>query len=472
MTYSALQLFKSIFLTEGKNAPTTSDYAEHLNGNTPLVAKFEDSRFIMAKWLDGEIDGHTPLVKFVGNGEKWLGLFLKHKTENPKELFERISCYFPVELDFPEEVELPFFGASLERLSPLNDDGNNFRFLEEALEYLKDKAVNEADIGQWEDCLPFKDAPFCVQSYYLLSNELPRFAGPYLDAKDLPTKFADQAEWFAKNTAPMDCKNIKWICDKEKCKKRKYGFDSSEMAQLQLGKLTQYKDEPVFYVWEINGNEVRFENEIDLMRQDRFLPIVMRQLGTLPKRMSNERWLQVLNKALSNMERIGGTKTAEMTIDIVRDILVNDLRDRTLVATYYEHERLLQGWLYIDPSSSTMVCEPNSLCSYITGRYKELRVDGIRGFMAVLRHLGFKGKHRSIDGIDRTLWFVRVEFLFDDRESWKRYMLSVSEGTSWELNFKAFLEDGDSGIEPLSEELKDEIDKDAAIFLDTEKQDD
>ena len=148
MTYSALQLFKSIFLTEGKNAPTTSDYAEHLNGNKPLVAKFEDSRFIMAKWVDGEIDGHTPLVKFVGEGEKWLGLFLKHKTDNLKELFERISCYFPVELDFPEEVELPFFGASLEQLSPLNDDGNNFRFLEEALEYLKDKAVNEADIGR------------------------------------------------------------------------------------------------------------------------------------------------------------------------------------------------------------------------------------------------------------------------------------------------------------------------------------
>lgn len=467
MTYSALQLFKSIFLTEGKNAPTTSDYAEHLNGNKPLVAKFEDSRFILVKWLGGNIPDGTPIVKFIGEGEKWLSMFFKHKVDNPKELFKRVSDYFALDLGFILETELPFFGASLEQLCPLNDEGKKFRFLEEALEYLKEKALNEADIDEWEESLPFKDAPFCVQSWYMSTGELNNYASPYLDAKGLPVKC--NADWWKHNTAPMDCKNIEWICDKERCRKRKYGFDSSEMSQLKLGKLTQYKDEPVFYVWEINEKEVRFENEIDLMRQERFLPIVMRQLGTLPKRMSNERWLQVLNKALSNMERIGGTKTAEMTIDIVRDILVNDLRDRTLVATYYEHERLLQGWLYIDPSSSTMVCEPNSLCSYITGKYKELRIDGIRGFMAVLRHLGFKGKHRSIDGIDRTLWFVRVEFLFDDRESWKRYMLSVSEGTSWELNFKAFLEDGDSGIEPLSEELKDEIDKDAAIFLDTEK---
>lgn len=467
MTYSALQLFKSIFLTEGKSAPTTSDYAEHLNGNKPLVARFEDSRFILVKWLGGSIPDGTPIVKFIGEGEKWLSMFFKHKVDNPKELFKRVSDYFALDLGFILETELPFFGASLEQLCPLNDEGYKFRFLEEALEYLKEKALNEADIDEWEESLPFKDAPFCVQSWYMSTGELNNYANPYLDAKGLPVKC--EGDWWEHNTAPMDCKNIEWICDKERCRKRKYGFDSPEMSQLKLGKLTQYKDEPVFYVWEINGKEVRFENEIDLMRQDRFLPIVMRQLGTLPKRMSNERWLQVLNKALSNMERIGGTKTAEMNIDIVRDILVNDLRDRTLVATYYEHERLLQGWLYIDPSSSTMVCEPNSLCSYITGRYKELRVDGIRGFMAVLRHLGFKGKHRSIDGIDRTLWFVRVEFLFDDRESWKRYMLAVSEGTSWELNFKAFLEDGDSGIEPLSEELKDEIDKDAAIFLDTEK---
>lgn len=366
MTYSALQLFKSIFLTEGKNALTTSDYAEHLNGNKPLVARFEDSRFILVKWLGGNIPDGTPIVKFIGEGEKWLSMFFKHKVDNPKELFKRVSDYFALDLGFILETELPFFGASLEQLCPLNDEGKKFRFLEESLEYIKEKALNEADIDEWEESLPFKDAPFCVQSWYMSTGELNNYASPYLDAKGLPVKC--EADWWKHNTAPMDCKNIKWICDKEKCRKRKYGFDSSEMAQLQLGKLTQYKDEPVFYVWEINGKEVRFENEIDLMRQERFLPIVMRQLGTLPKRMSNERWLQVLNKALSNMERIGGTKTSEMTIDIVRDILVNDLRDRTLVATYYEHERLLQGWLYIDPSSSTMVCEPNSLCSYITGR--------------------------------------------------------------------------------------------------------
>lgn len=56
---------------------------------------------------------------------------------------------------------------------------------------------------------------------------------------------------------------------------------------------------------------------------------------------------------------------------------------------------------------------------------------------------------------------MRMEFLFDDRDTWKEYMLHVSKDTMWEQNFRAFLTDGPSGAEPL--------DEDAAIFLDTEK---
>ncbi|MBQ1349021.1 MAG: hypothetical protein IIY58_06720, partial [Aeriscardovia sp.] len=94
-----------------------------------------------------------------------------------------------------------------------------------------------------------------------------------------------------------------------------------------------------------------------------------------------------------------------------------------------------------------------------------------RAFLAALRHLGFRGKNRSIDGIEKVLWYVRSEFLFKDRTEWKNYMLSVSEGTAWELNFRAFLEDEADNPPELSKDIKDEIDADVAVFLDTEKGD-
>ena len=50
-------------------------------------------------------------------------------------------------------------------------------------------------------------------------------------------------------------------------------------------------------------------------------------------------------------------------------------------------------------------------------------------------------------------------------------MLSVSEGTAWELNFRAFLEDEADNPPELSKDIKDEIDADVAVFLDTEKGD-
>ena len=240
---------------------------------------------------------------------------------------------------------------------------------------------------------------------------------------------------------------------------------------MWLGQLTQYKNEPVFYVWLVDGKEVRFDSESDIIQHDRFCRVCMRQIGVLPEQVTKDRWLKIVNKALSNMKVIGTKETDDLTIDTLRDILVKDFKDRTFVSSFYEHERLMQGCVYLDPTNSTFVVEPYSLCSYITGKYKDLRIENSRAFLAALRHLGFRGKNRSIDGIEKVLWYVRSEFLFKDRTEWKNYMLSVSEGTAWELNFRAFLEDEADNPPELSKDIKDEIDADVAVFLDTEKGD-
>lgn len=472
MNYAAIDLFKRLFQSEsGSDGRTlsSSDYADHLNGKKILAVSQRNARFCVGKVLSGKVVGSSPLVRFKDGETEWAGLFLRQTLPEPQEQLERVAKFYGIALSVPNDVSLPFFNAELDFSA--FDGERPFRFLEEALEFIKTKAVSVDDLNEWEKSLPHSDAPFCVQSYFLSRGELPDWAGPYLDAKGVPQKDEKASKWWRLNTASYDCDKMKeeGFCDLERCLQRKFGKGRGMVPSVSLGQLTQYKNEPVYYVWIVDGKEVRFESESDIIQHDRFSRACMRQIGVLPEQMSKERWLKIVNKALSGMKVIGTKETDDLTIDTLRDILVKDFKDRTLVASFYESERLMQGYVYLDPTNSTFVVEPNSLCSYITGRYKDLRIDSSRAFLSALRHLGFKGKNRSIDGIEKVLWYVRSEFLFNDRNEWKSYMLSVSEGTAWELNFKAFLEDNSEKPAELSERTKMEIDADVAVFLDTEK---
>ena len=88
-----------------------------------------------------------------------------------------------------------------------------------------------------------------------------------------------------------------------------------------------------------------------------------------------------------------------------------------------------------------------------------------------MKHLGFKGKQRDIDGSKIKLMYARSRFLFKEEREWKDFLLSVSKGTMWEENFKAFLL-GDNEVQGRIYQIlkKKEILHDAAVFLDTEKE--
>ena len=474
MNYAAIDLFKKLFQAEGGpdgRTLSTSDYADHLGGKKTLTVIQKNAKFCLGKVKEGKVVEGSPLVRFKKGKEEWAGLFLKQSLPAPKEQLERVAKFYGMVLSVPQEIDLPFLNAEL--AFSAYDGDKPFRFLEEALEFVRNKVVSVDDLNEWEAGLPFLDAPFCIQSWFLSHGELPDWAEPYLDAKGLPQRNEKTAQWWKENTAPYCCSKMskEGFCDLEACLQRKFGKGQGMVPSVWLGQLTQYKNEPVFYVWLVDGKEVRFDSESDIIQHDRFCRVCMRQIGVLPEQVTKDRWLKIVNKALSNMKVIGTKETDDLTIDTLRDILVNDFKDRTFVSSFYEHERLMQGCVYLDPTNSTFVVEPYSLCSYITGKYKDLRIENSRAFLAALRHLGFRGKNRSIDGIEKVLWYVRSEFLFKDRTEWKNYMLSVSEGTAWELNFRAFLEDEADNPPELSKDIKDEIDADVAVFLDTEKGD-
>ena len=194
----------------------------------------------------------------------------------------------------------------------------------------------------------------------------------------------------------------------------------------------------------------------------------MRSLGVLPHKLKAQTWLRIINKALANMRVIGEADTAKLTIENLNDIIVNKLKSRILVSSYFEYERLMQGYIYLDPATSNFVVHATAFCSYVMGKYKDLRIESSAEFYSIMKHLGFKGKQRDIDGSKTKLMYARSRFLFKGEQEWKDFLLDVSKNTMWEENFKAFLLGDNEVQEEISDIEREEVLNDAAVFLDTE----
>lgn len=478
MTYTVLEQFKSLFFSNGETyladgntelgVPLASNYSKHLSGECRLAVSTENTRFSLAEIKSGCLPKDTPLVEFRRGRLKYVCLFLRDKHTDAFTQLKRVADYYNIKIEKPKFYELPFFCATLD-FAPVDEDGKSFAFIEDALQFCYKKITTLKSLDYWEKDLPYSDAPFCVQSYYLVNNTLPDFADVYLDAKGLPIENQERSEWWKKNTAPLNC-NCSW-CNKEKCVGRRYGVTSNEISELEFGELVQYTQAPVFYKWTVNGSTMRFDNEIDIIHQDRFLRLCMRSLGALPRKLKNNTWLRIINKALSNMRVIGQEETERLTIDNLNKIIVEDMKDRVLVSSYMEYERLMQGYIYLVPSSSNFVIHASAFCSYITGRYKDLCIDGINEFYSVMKHLGFKVRIGLVDGTKCSLLYIRSRYLFKNESEWKEFMLDVSKDTVWEPNFRAFLLDEDIVQEDIPREIKEEITDSASVFLDTEKGD-
>lgn len=468
MTYEALEAFAALFKVGGSGSPTSSDYAGHLSGKSEVSHSDEPARFVRAMIARGSVPCDAPCVTIMDGGQAWLYLFLDRVCDYDSARLERVARYYDCELDFSGRHPLPFFDCDNAGCEVVNPGGERFALVEEALQHLSSRRVSDRDLDKWEQSLPYGDAPFCVQSFFLSKGCLPWFADTYLDSKGLPIE-GHLGKDFEKATYPMDCAGMPWKCDRDECRRRKYGCESPEMTELSFGELTQFRGATVFYRWMVNGRELRLDSELDIIRQERFMPACVRQIGVLPRRLSNPYWMRIVNKALSKMRTVGSGGECELTTERLKRILTDDLRGRTVVSNRFDFERVMQGWVFIDPSTAHMTFQPDALCAYVRGRYPDLVIDSANDFKRVLIHLGFRGRRVDVDEVRKRFWYARSEYLFDDREDWKEYMLEVSKGTIWEGNFRAFLLEDGEPAPPLAEEDEEAAAEMAAVYLDTEE---
>lgn len=96
------------------------------------------------------------------------------------------------------------------------------------------------------------------------------------------------------------CANMEH-CDKAACMKLEYGVGSKQSSGLSYGQLTQYRTDPPSYEWIVNGQKMKFSSEQELMGQEKFRQLCMRELHIVPRRLDDSKWSRILTKASENV---------------------------------------------------------------------------------------------------------------------------------------------------------------------------
>jgi len=226
-------------------------------------------------------------------------------------------------------INIPYFNVSKTARYAYDYEGNKLD-LEAGINLCYNSRVTLTNLIEILSELPLAQAPPCLQTIYLSGAELENERNIFLFncAVYLKARFGEdfQESLYLLNehiTNPLNveeldktvvqshrkrdytyqCKNgiLSGYCDKEICGNRKYGITSDNISNLSYEKLTQVKSAEPYYIWTVNGVEMHFYNETELMNQNKFRELCLRQLHLVPKRLTDNAWIAILNRALDGI---------------------------------------------------------------------------------------------------------------------------------------------------------------------------
>lgn len=250
-------------------------------------------------------------------------------------------------------INLPYFGAAnSSRVLLVN--GEPMPLFSQALYQFQNSVMN---IKQWKAALdlPLSDAPPCLQSLYYVPVQSNRNIylfnlATYYKAKGdkwqeevleanaaLPNPLTEEEiektifNSHNQHTYAYQCDQSPLCdrCDKAVCAKRKYGATSKDLPDINYGQMYMVTSIPPRYYWEINGQTFNFENAGTLRKYSAFQEQCADQLGFFPHSMKQDKWLDILNLALSHVQK-------------------TDERAEELSANYSLGEEL-KRWLFTSP---------------------------------------------------------------------------------------------------------------------------
>lgn len=352
-------------------------------------------------------------------------------------------------------INLPYFNYSKSKQYLID---NNYKKIElvEALNIIKKKIVSKGVIQDYLDTFPLSDAPPCLQSIYLSKKTNYRNEYLFSLARYYKSKYGDDFELHlltanSELDKPIDtdrlnktiisshkkkdysyrCSNepICNLCNKEVCKKRKYGIGSNEVSNLSYEEFIQYKTDPPYYEWIVNKKSLKFYSEADIVNQQKFRELCVRNILILPMRLKDETWVKIVNNALSNAV----IKEIDPEDDIspgaqFKDYLVEFLESNSMAQS---KAQILTDRVYKDDVTSEYIFKAKNIVSFLI-IHKQFRHFRKLEIQDRLRRLGGSPKRYYIS---KSLKSVRVWSL-----PYKAVKAFINEKTSEDVEVK-FLED-------------------------------
>lgn len=301
--------------------------------------------------------------------------------------------------DIGSWINIPYYNAQEPFTYAIKGDKKlNFN---EALMHIKEKTVSLQEAETFVDDLPYHDAPPCLQTIHLLNplsensgrnNYLFSF-GVYLkkkdedffetnlkeinDSLDEPLKEHELEKTVLNSLRKKDylykCKESPCIsfCNKKRCREREYGIGKEEgyFSNVEVGQLYQYKIAQPYYEWEvrIQGQDtfkkLRFKSEEEIIKQDAFLKLCMRELHELPSKLKQMEWFKKVNAALKEIEVIQVSEEDDTSPIMILKSMIQEFCTSRKLADDKEH--ILLGKVYFNLKSREYYFRIKDLNDYI-----------------------------------------------------------------------------------------------------------
>jgi len=336
-----------------------SQYEKHLRGETGLGLVPIDNNGLV-KWIAIDIDNYNPryttsiLQKIFNNnlpfhpfrsksGGLHLYMFFKELIAF-KSIKENIDDFLPVlglksniEI-FPKQqklkedqignwINLPYFGNA-NTVQYLFDKNMRPLELDAALTTIENSLLDKETFLFHIEKLSFNDAPPCLQTIYYNGDCEMRNEFLFGCATYFKTKFKDDFEEEINKlnkemNRPLEQKELDHtvinshkkkdysykcsqlpcsdFCNKDLCVTRKYGIGQEDTAGLKFEDFIQYGSDPPYYEWTINGKILMFNEEAEIIAQNKFRELCLRYLHILPQKLREKSWTNIINRALKNV---------------------------------------------------------------------------------------------------------------------------------------------------------------------------
>ncbi len=150
-------------------------------------------------------------------------------------------------------------------------------------------------------------------------------------------------------------------CDRPRCRKTEYGIESKHTTGLDFGQIEQWLDDPPYYTWMVNGQKMIFYSESDILNQNRFREQAYRYLHIMPRKVKDEMWAKIINRATQDrivhdapLTEGGFSKGSQFfshTISFFQDRrLAEDVSQLKLGRTFYDKNRevyIFSAYVYL-----------------------------------------------------------------------------------------------------------------------------